>query len=713
MITVVATFVPAAEDDEEVLEVEAEADDEVDEEVEVEVDEPEVKVEADVSMHRKSAAKKKKRDARGHRDARESANKEASDVKMTWVSCDACHKWRRMPVSDAALLSTDYWACSMMGTLFRRMNCNTPQENPDEDDEEDERRTKRRTRELPEGVAKLWVQCEDCTKWRSLPVGTTVGEGQHWVCAMNPRSSHSRCEVAEEKLDDDEAEAEDAAVADAEAAADEALAAVEAAQKAVLSVRMELEQAQQELRRAKEASTAAAEAVRGGEATLEKAEADAEVEAAAVAEEELAAAAAVAAAIEAAKAEAAAAAAAWIRARDQRAALAAAKAAAATSEEHPGHEGKEAAAKSEEHPGHEGKEAAAKSEEHPGHEGKEAAAKSEEHPGPEAKEAAAKSEEHPGPEAKEAAAKSEEHPSPEAKEAAAKSEEHPGHEGKEAAAKSEEHPGPEGKEAAQGSSTAAVMLDRAEPSAADGAQHGEIDGTNDVMTRAKAMGEAKAMELLERAEAAKRGGNCSLVVHEWSIAYVLRPPGSCSRGDIYMVDPIDGEVIRSMVGLKRKLGLAPLAPSREGRSSMPLAAFLPQAAAAAPSVPGTRRQKALARPKAEAAREARRQLARLEAEDERAKHTEAAVALHVEHLATREIAAVTAADEAVAALRECERQVATAYQAARAAEQARRASRMHVCFAVGCRERFADAAALRLHEARAHRRKTSIQLRSS
>jgi len=513
-----------------------------------------------------------------------------------------------MPVSDAALLSTDYWACSMMGTLFRRMNCNTPQENPDEDDEEDERRTKRRTRELPEGVAKLWVQCEDCTKWRSLPVGTTVGEGQHWVCAMSPRSSHSRCEVAEEKLDDDEAEAEDAAVADAEAAADEALAAVEAAQKAVLSVRMELEQAQQEHRRAKQASTAAAEAVRGGEATLEKAEADAEVEAAAVAEEELAAAAAVAAAIEAAKAEAAAAAAAWIRARDQRAALAAAKA---------------------------------------------------------------------------------------------------------AAAKSEEHPDPEAKEAAQGSSTAAVMLDRAEPSAADGAQHGEIDGTNDVMTRAKAMGEAKAMELLERAEAAKRGGNCSLVVHEWSIAYVLRPPGSCSRGDIYMVDPIDGEVIRSMVGLKRKLGLAPLAPSREGRSSMPLAAFLPQAAAAAPSVPGTRRQKALARPKAEAAREARRQLARLEAEDERAKHTEAAVALHVEHLATREIAAVTAADEAVAALRECERQVATAYQAARAAEQARRASRMHVCFAVGCKVRFPDAAALRLHEARAHRRKTSIQLRSS
>ena len=659
MITVVATFVPAAEDDGEVLEVEAEADDEFDEEVEVEVevDEAEVEVEADVvSMDRKSATKKKS----AHRDDRESAKKKASDVKMTWVRCDACHKWRRMPVSDAAQLSTDYWACSMMGTLFRRINCNTPQEKLDEDEEEDERRTKKRTRELPEAVAKLWVQCEDCTKWRSLPVGTTVGEGR-WVCAMNPRSSHSRCEVAEEKLDDDEAEAEDAAVAAAEAAADEALAAVEAAQKVVLSVRKELEQAQQEHRRAKEASTAAAEAVRGGKATLEKAEADAEVEAAAVAEEELAAAAAVAAAIEAAKAEAAAASAAWIQARDQRAALAAAKAAAATSEEHPGHEGKEAAAKSEEHPGYEGTEAA---------------------------------------------------------------------QGSSTAAVVLNRAEPSAADGAQHGATAAVMLNRAEPSAADGAQHGAVlnraepsaadgaqhgavDGTNDVMTRAKAMGEAKAMELLERAEASKRGGNCSLVVHDWSISYVLRPPGSCSRGDIYMVDPIDGEVIRSMVGLKRKLGLAPLAPPREVRSSVPLAAFLPHAAAAAPSVPGTRRQKALARPKAEAAREARRQLARLEAEDERAKHTEAAVALHEEYLVTREIAAVTAAEEAVAALRECERQVATAYQAAREAEQARQASRMHVCFAEGCGERFADAAALRLHEARAHRRKTSIQLRSS
>ena len=656
MITVVATFVPAAEDDGEVLEVEAEADDEFDEEVEVEVevDEAEVEVEADVvSMNRKSATKKKS----AHRDDRESAKKKASDVKMTWVRCDACHKWRRMPVSDAAQLSTDYWACSMMGTLFRRINCNTPQEKLDEDEEEDERRTKKRTRELPEAVAKLWVQCEDCTKWRSLPVGTTVGEGR-WVCAMNPRSSHSRCEVAEEKLDDDEAEAEDAAVAAAEAAADEALAAVEAAQKVVLSVRKELEQAQQEHRRAKEASSAAAEAVRGGKATLEKAEADAEVEAAAVAVEELAAAAAVAAAIEAAKAEAAAASAAWIQARDQRAALAAAKAAAATSEEHPGHEGKEAAAKSEEHPGYEGTEAA---------QGSSTAAVVLNRAEPSAADGA-----------QHGVMLNRAEPS-----------------------------------AADGAQHGALDVNRAEPSAADGAQHGALDGTNDVMTRAKAMGEAKAMELLERAEASKRGGNCSLVVHDWSISYVLRPPGSCSRGDIYMVDPIDGEVIRSMVGLKRKLGLAPLAPPREVRSSVPLAAFLPHAAAAAPSVPGTRRQKALARPKAEAAREARRQLARLEAEDERAKHTEAAVALHEEYLVTREIAAVTAAEEAVAALRECERQVATAYQAAREAEQARQASRMHVCFAEGCGERFADAAALRLHEARAHRRKTSIQLRSS
>ena len=54
-----------------------------------------------------------------------------------------------------------------------------------------------------------------------------------------------------------------------------------------------------------------------------------------------------------------------------------------------------------------------------------------------------------------------------------------------------------------------------------------------------------AEELVDKASACKRGGNVSgLVVHGWSISYVLRPPGHSSRGDLYMVDPADGEVSR-------------------------------------------------------------------------------------------------------------------------------------------------------------------------
>ena len=62
--------------------------------------------------------------------------------------------------------------------------------------------------------------------------------------------------------------------------------------------------------------------------------------------------------------------------------------------------------------------------------------------------------------------------------------------------------------------------------------------------------------------ACKRGGNVTnLNVHGWTISYVLRPAGSASRGDIYMIDPNDGEMLRSIVGLQRKLGLPAPAPA--------------------------------------------------------------------------------------------------------------------------------------------------------
>ena len=80
-----------------------------------------------------------------------------------------------------------------------------PQEELSDDESEDE------AWKLPEGVAGRWVQCDACTRWRSLPTGTIVGDGR-WVCSMNPRSSHNRCEVPEEELGEDEMEEADAAL---------------------------------------------------------------------------------------------------------------------------------------------------------------------------------------------------------------------------------------------------------------------------------------------------------------------------------------------------------------------------------------------------------------------------------------------------------------------------------------------------------------------
>ena len=47
----------------------------------------------------------------------------------------------------------------------------------------------------------------------------------------------------------------------------------------------------------------------------------------------------------------------------------------------------------------------------------------------------------------------------------------------------------------------------------------------------------------------------------WAIKIELRP-GVTANGDMYVRDPSDGEVIRSIVHLKRKLGLEP--PARRG-----------------------------------------------------------------------------------------------------------------------------------------------------
>ena len=52
--------------------------------------------------------------------------------------------------------------------------------------------------------------------------------------------------------------------------------------------------------------------------------------------------------------------------------------------------------------------------------------------------------------------------------------------------------------------------------------------------------------------------NTTTEVCGWSFRYVQRPPGrGGTKGDMYVQPPGDGAVIRSLVGLKRRLGMAP------------------------------------------------------------------------------------------------------------------------------------------------------------
>ncbi|XP_072018356.1 MORC family CW-type zinc finger protein 3-like [Amphiura filiformis] len=54
-----------------------------------------------------------------------------------------------------------------------------------------------------------WVQCDRCDKWRKLPPNANLEvveqEDVEWFCEMNPDSHHSRCDIAEEPEDVDDA----------------------------------------------------------------------------------------------------------------------------------------------------------------------------------------------------------------------------------------------------------------------------------------------------------------------------------------------------------------------------------------------------------------------------------------------------------------------------------------------------------------------------
>ena len=194
---------------------------------------------------------------------------------------------------------------------------------------------------------------------------------------------------------------------------------------------------------------------------------------------------------------------------------------------------------------------------------------------------------------------------------------------------------------------------------------------------------------------------------------------------VYMVDPRDGEVIRSLVGLQRKLGLAPpaappLPPNGSGSAMASVDAVrlgeqghalrrppLPPADGGAlpPLVTSTctRRQRRELRPKAHAARIARRAMEEAEAEAQRAAVAAEAASQRLCALETAARRAVAAVEEAASAHAAAEKAVAAAIEAARLAAIERERSRAHLCLEDGCGQRFANRGALRRHQHRVHR----------
>ena len=43
----------------------------------------------------------------------------------------------------------------------------------------------------------VWVQCDECAKWRLVRTEAAPGEGQRWVCSMNADARHNSCAAAQ------------------------------------------------------------------------------------------------------------------------------------------------------------------------------------------------------------------------------------------------------------------------------------------------------------------------------------------------------------------------------------------------------------------------------------------------------------------------------------------------------------------------------------
>ncbi|KAJ8014904.1 hypothetical protein DPEC_G00020620 [Dallia pectoralis] len=103
----------------------------------------------------------------------------------------------RLTLSSLGLKLNDYWNEIMEKRArereFQAAQKMTEEEDSDEEEEEEEKE------ESP-----VWLQCEDCLKWRRVPEGQYSSIPEHWTCSHNPNTMLRSCSLPEEAEESEE-----------------------------------------------------------------------------------------------------------------------------------------------------------------------------------------------------------------------------------------------------------------------------------------------------------------------------------------------------------------------------------------------------------------------------------------------------------------------------------------------------------------------------
>ncbi|XP_041695022.1 MORC family CW-type zinc finger protein 3 isoform X2 [Coregonus clupeaformis] len=101
----------------------------------------------------------------------------------------------RLTLSSLGLKLNDYWN-EMMEKRAREREFLAAEKRNEEDDEEEE--------EEEEEESPVWLQCEDCLKWRRVPQGHYSSIPEHWNCSQNPNTMLRSCSLPEEAEESEE-----------------------------------------------------------------------------------------------------------------------------------------------------------------------------------------------------------------------------------------------------------------------------------------------------------------------------------------------------------------------------------------------------------------------------------------------------------------------------------------------------------------------------